>query len=72
MPEMKASSGLPKSDGQRYHYDIYAFLEGPQEIYLGHDVAVNVNLVETVKIASLKEGGRALEKCYLSPTKRRG
>lgn len=67
----KASSGLPASNGQRYHYDIYAILEGPQEVYLGHDVAVNVNLVETVKIA-VPEGERDLEKCYLSPTKRRG
>ncbi|MEZ0396402.1 MAG: hypothetical protein ABWK53_08260 [Anaerolineales bacterium] len=69
--KVKASSGLPASNGQRYHYDIYAILEGPQEIYLGHDVAVNVNLVETVKIASPK-GERDIEKCYLSPTKRRG
>ena len=69
--KMKATSGLPASKEQRYHYDIYAILEGPQEIYLGHDVAVNVNLVETVKIAS-SQGGRDIEKCYLSPTKRRG
>lgn len=67
----KASSGLPASNGQRYHYDIYAILEGPQEVYLGHDVAVNVNLVETVKIAT-PQGERDIEKCYLSPTKRRG
>lgn len=66
-----ASSGLPASNGQRYHYDIYAILEGPQELYLGHDVAVNVNLVETVRIAAPK-GERDIEKCYLSPTKRRG
>jgi len=69
--KVKATSGLPASKEQRYHYDIYAILEGPQEIYLGHDVAVNVNLVETVKIAS-PQGGRDIEKCYLSPTKRRG
>lgn len=67
----KASSGLPASKEQRYHYDIYAILEGAQEVYLGHDVAVNVNLVETVRIAT-PQGERDLEKCYLSPTKRRG
>lgn len=67
----KASSGLPASKEQRYHYDIYAILEGAQEVYLGHDVAVNVNLVETVKIAT-PQGERDMEKCYLSPTKRRG
>lgn len=69
--KVKASSGLPPSNEQRYHYDIYAILEGPQEIYLGHDVAVNVNLVETVKIA-MPQKERDMEKCYLSPTKRRG
>ncbi|HXF83863.1 MAG TPA: hypothetical protein VNK49_00600 [Anaerolineales bacterium] len=69
--KFKASSGLPTSNEQRYHYDIYAILEGPQEVYLGHDVAVNVNLVETVKIAA-PQGERDIEKCYLSPTKRRG
>lgn len=70
MPDLQqASSGLPQSDSQRYHYDIYAILEGSQEIYLGHDVAVNVNLVEVVKIATPRG---EVEKCYLSPTKRRG
>lgn len=69
MANVKATTGLPKNNGQRYHFDIYAILEGPQEIYLGHEVAVNVNLVETVKIAT-PQG--EIEKCYLSPTKRRG
>ncbi len=69
--KVKATSGLPASNEQRYHYDIYAILEGSQEVYLGHDVAVNVNLVETVKIAA-PQGERDIEKCYLSPTKRRG
>jgi hypothetical protein len=82
----KATSALPASTGllptqqQRYHYDIYAVLEGTQELYFGEDVAVNVNLVEKVKVAcpipagdgQPTRGFEILEKCYLSPTKRRG
>lgn len=66
------TTGLPKTDAKnpRLHFDIYAILEGPQELYLGHEVQVNVNLVETVKLST--KDGRSLEKCYISPTKRRG
>jgi len=52
----------------RLHFDIYAIFEGPQELYFGHEVQ-NVN-VETVKLST--KDGRSLEKCYISPTKRRG
>ncbi|MEB3311974.1 MAG: hypothetical protein VKJ02_17250 [Snowella sp.] len=70
--ESKATTGLPKTDknNPRLHFDIYAILEGSQELYLGHEVQVNVNLVETVKLST--KDGREIEKCYLSPTKRRG
>ncbi|GIX49164.1 MAG: hypothetical protein KatS3mg131_3375 [Candidatus Tectimicrobiota bacterium] len=63
-------SGLPKANGQRYHFDIYAILEGTQELYFGHEVMINVNMVETVKL--VLPNGEGLEKCYFSPTKRRG
>ncbi|NEZ68116.1 hypothetical protein D0962_36215 [Leptolyngbyaceae cyanobacterium CCMR0082] len=63
-------TGLAKSDDKRLHFDIYSILEGSQELYLGHEVQVNVNLVETVKLTA--NDGRSLEKCYISPTKRRG
>jgi hypothetical protein len=63
-------SGLPQANGQRYHFDIYAILEGAQELYFGHEVLINVNMVETVKLA--QPSGETIEKCYLSPTKRRG
>lgn len=53
----------------RYHWDIYAILEAPQELYFGHEVEINVNRVETVKVEG-PEG--KLEKVYFSPTKRRG
>jgi len=52
------------------HFDIYAILEGTQELYLGHEVQVNINLVEVVKLSTID--GRSIEKCYISPTKRRG
>lgn len=74
----QATTGLLPSMMQRYHYDIYTILEGTQEIYFGEDVAVNVNLVETVKVprtlptAQNGRGFEELEKCYISPTKRRG
>ncbi|MCT7966690.1 hypothetical protein NG799_10140 [Laspinema sp. D1] len=66
------ATGLEKTNSKnpRIHFDIYAILEGSQELYFGHEVQVNVNLVETVKLES-KEG-QSLEKCYISPTKRRG
>jgi len=65
-------TGLPKADAKnpRLHFDIYAILEGSQELYLGHEVQVNVNLVETVKISS--KNGDSMEKGYISPTKRKG
>jgi hypothetical protein len=44
-------------------------LEAPQELYFGHETQVNVNIVETVRVAT--DQGE-IEKCYLSPTKRRG
>lgn len=66
------ATGLPETDAKnpRLHFDIYAILEGSQELYLGDEVQVNVNLVESVKLTS--KDGRSLEKCYISPTKRRG
>lgn len=66
------TTGLPKTDARnpRFHFDIYAILEGAQELYFGHETQVNVNLVEKIKM--LGKNGEALEKCYLSPTKRRG
>ena len=64
------ATGLKKADGQRWHFDIYALLEGAQELYFGHEVQVNVNLVELVKVC--RPNGEEVEKCYLSPTKRRG
>jgi hypothetical protein len=63
-------SGLPQARAQRYHFDIYAILEGTQELYFGHEVMVNVNMVETVKL--VLPNGEHIEKCYFSPTKRRG
>jgi hypothetical protein len=62
-------TGLEQSATPRYHFDIYAILEGSQEMYFGKEVAVNINLVETVKLAG---EGKEIEKCYISPTKRRG
>jgi hypothetical protein len=65
------ATGLPEEKQHpRMHFDIYAILEGSQELYFGHEVQVNVNLVEIVKLAA--KDGRSLEKCYISPTKRRG
>jgi len=59
-----------QSDQPRFHFDIYALLEGGQELYFGHETQVNVNVVEKVTVQT--PGGKELEKCYLSPTKRRG
>jgi hypothetical protein len=66
------ATGLPKTDvkNPRLHFDIYAIFEGSQELYLGHEVQVNVNLVEMIKLET--KNGQSLEKCYISPTKRRG
>lgn len=65
-------TGLPKTDSKnpRLHFDIYAIFEGSQELYLGDEVQVNINIVEKVKLET--KDGKALEKCYISPTKRRG
>lgn len=64
-------TGLPEDkQNPRMHFDIYAILEGSQELYLGHEVQVNVNLVEIVKLTTTN--GQSIEKCYISPTKRRG
>jgi len=65
-------TGLPKTNdaNPRLHFDIYAILEGSQELYLGDEVQVNINMVEKVKLET--KDGQALEKCYISPTKRRG
>lgn len=74
----KATTGLNPSTTQRYHYDIYAILEGTQEMYFGEEVAVNVNLVEKVKVPRSvpteqnTQGFEEIDKCYISPTKRRG
>ncbi len=65
----KTMSGLPKSDKPRQHYDIYAILEAPQELYFGDEKEVNVNVIEKVRV---KIEGKEYEKCYISPTKRRG
>ena len=66
------STGLPTTDVQnpRMHFDIYAILEGSQELYLGHEVQVNINLVEVVELSTID--GKSIKKCYISPTKRRG
>ncbi|MCX8045102.1 MAG: hypothetical protein N3B18_13365, partial [Desulfobacterota bacterium] len=69
-PTIKAKTGLSESTRPRFHFDIYAIYEGPQELYFGHDTQVNVNVIETVRIKI--KGGREIEKCYMSPTKRRG
>ena len=72
---IKVKSGLENySDDPRFHFDIYAILEGGQELFFGHETQVNVNIVEMVTIALSDSNGDGseLEKCYLSPTKRRG
>ncbi|MDE0019457.1 MAG: hypothetical protein OXU51_24970 [Candidatus Poribacteria bacterium] len=75
---INVKSGLENfSDKPRFHFDIYAILEGGQELFFGHETQVNVNIVETVTIplpsnAEETNGDDGLEKCYLSPTKRRG
>lgn len=75
---INVKSGLENySDKPRFHFDIYAILEGGQELFFGHETQVNVNIVETVTIplssnGEETNGNDGLEKCYLSPTKRRG
>lgn len=66
----KITSGLPKSSSPRWHFDIYAILEAPQELYFGAEKEVNVNIVEKVRVRNAN--GVEIEKCYISPTKRRG
>lgn len=70
------ATGLEKTDTKnpRVHFDIYAILEGSQELYFGHEVQVNVNLVETVELEATDSNDNLvkLKKCYISPTKRRG
>ena len=65
-------TGLTHTDQERFHFDIYAILEGPQELYFGHETQVNVNVVETVTIQIGDSDDDTIEKCYMSPTKRRG
>lgn len=65
----KTLSGLPKAEGERKHYDIYAILEAPQELYFGDEKHVNINIIEKVRVQT-PQGEQ--EKCYISPTKRRG
>lgn len=76
MAAIQTNTGLQKSEERRWHFDLYAVLEGPQELYFGHETQVNVNMVETVRIdtGKLDDSGEpvVIEKCYLSPTKRRG
>lgn len=60
------STGI-ETNAKRLHFDIYAIIEGAQELYFGDEVQINVNLVETVKMGKDKP-----DKCYISPTKRRG
>ena len=66
------TTGLPKTDkkNSRLHFDLYAILEGSQELYFGHETQVNVNLVEMVEMTG--KDNQKWKKCYLSPTKRRG
>ncbi|HAA58359.1 MAG TPA: hypothetical protein DCE42_26590 [Myxococcales bacterium] len=64
------STGLNTSEEKREHLDIYAIFEGPQELYFGDRVQINVNLVEQITLESAD--GTQIKKCYISPTKRRG
>lgn len=70
MATQMTNTGLNPAESRRWHFDIYALVEGPQELYFGHETQVNVNMVETVQIDV--GGGEIIEKCYISPTKRRG
>ena len=65
-------SGLEtQTDDPRFHFDIYVILEGGQELFFGHETQVNISIVEKVSIP-LPDKDSKLEKCYISPTKRRG
>jgi hypothetical protein len=55
----------------RQHYDIYAIVYTPQEVHFGHEKQINLNVVETVKVAHTGRDDYDL-KLYFSPTKRRG
>lgn len=55
----------------RQHYDIYAIVHTPQEVHFGHEKQINLNVVETVKVAR-NSGDDYDLKLYFSPTKRRG
>lgn len=55
----------------RKHYDIYAILKTPQEVHFGEEKQININVVETVKVANEGNGDFDI-KLYFSPTKRRG
>jgi len=65
----KTLSGLQVTTMIRKNYDIYSIFEAPQELYFGDEKEVNVNIVEKVRVWT-PEGEK--EKCYISPTKRRG
>ncbi len=65
----KTLSGIPETNSERKHYDIYAIFEAPQELYFGDEKEVNINIVEKVRVWS-PDGEK--QKCYISPTKRRG
>jgi hypothetical protein len=72
---MSIGLDITSSDKPRLHFDIYAILESSQELYFGHEVEVNVNKVEIVKLTVYDKQlsrERSFEKCYISPTKRRG
>ena len=63
-------SGLETQTSEdRFNFDIYAILEGGQELFFGHETQVNISIVEKV---SIPHKDNKLEKCYVSPTKRRG
>lgn len=71
--ELKLFEGFTPSN-PLYNWDIYSIVEAPQELYFGHEVQVNVNIVEVIKLPVPNDGGGIdiIEKCYMSPTKRRG
>lgn len=70
MAVTKTNTGLPQTNQRRHNFDIYAIVEAPQELYFGHETRVNVSVVETVRIKV--DDNSIVEKCYMSPTKRRG
>lgn len=60
------ASGLKPANSPYYHWDIYALLYAPQEVFVGHETQVNRSLIETVVLPN------GSKRVYLSPTKRRG